>query len=160
MGQLIDELGNHLSGGTGWDLSDDPAQLADALADLYGSGRAAARALGVAESTFRAWRRGSRPKGDRRREMVSQLRRNMAPDRLAAAHGDGELAIRGRVTVSGDTRERVVHPGRFIPKPVMGRVLAAWERVDDARAEAMLVNAIDRYYQPLAFDRIDEVWFE
>jgi hypothetical protein len=61
--------------------------------------------------------------------------------------------------VSNDERERTVHPGRFIPKAVMGRILAAWERVDDAKAEAMLINAIDRYYQPLSFTRIDEVWF-
>lgn len=154
-GGLIDLMGESLMRSR---VPTTQAQGAEYLAARLGGGRAAARALGVAESTFRGWRGGvvSR-KGIGAR--LATLARTMAPG-LAHARGDGSLTITGIITVSSDTRERTIHPGRNIPGPIIRQALTRWVNGNDNTAEAIIYGAIDRYYQPLEFDQIIRVWFE
>lgn len=127
-----------------------------------GSGRAAGRYLGVSESTLRGWRHGVTPRRDpaffqiAARVLLSEKSGVWGP----AYRGESELVISGLVRVSGDVRRRTIHIGRYIPRRSMQFVLRAWRQGNDAQAEKVLYAAIDRYYQPLALDSIDGVWFE
>lgn len=159
MGDLIDAVGVDLTG-----LSQPPARYlsvaenAEILALAVGGGRAAARLLGVGESTFRGWRKGATPRGGGD-ALVSAARAatgaRYRPGHYADAYaGHDELVIRGVIRVSQDIRIRTVHPGRVIPKAKMQSVLRAWASGDDSRAERLLIKHIDEFYQPLDFDEI------
>jgi hypothetical protein len=127
-----------------------------------GSGRAAGRYLGVAESTLRGWRKGVVPRRSNR-ELASAARQAVGehwPAFSDAYHGERTLAISGRVRVSSDVRPRTIYPGRIIPLQVMQSILRTWLSGDDAKTEAQLYRAIDHYYHPVAFDRLDAAWFE
>lgn len=164
-GELVGELGKHLTGrhvGVPH-LDRSPQANALILIDIAGSGRAAARMLGVAESTFRGWRHGVQPRGGVNQAIVSAARRLAALNsgRLAYARATTGLAIRGTFTVSKDTRTRDIYPGRQMPRATMTRILNRWAAgEDDHKVEQSLIRAIDRWYQPLQFDRIEAVWFE
>lgn len=147
------------------DGSDSPSYLAGYITGLFGSGRAAARYLGVSESTLRGWRRGRQPRIGQ--QAVLALARRAATYRSDGAYWrawqggpGGELTIRGVVVVSGDVRLRTVHPGRYIPRARMREVLTTWQDGDDARAEALLYSYMDQYYVPMEFDSIDSVTIE
>jgi hypothetical protein len=130
------------------------------LVEAAGSGRAAARVLGVAESTLRGWRKGAQPRRENR-TIVAAARGTMAGPRWAEIYsGQATIVIHGVVVVSTDVRPRTVYPGRYIPRQTMQGILRAWASADDARAERLLYNAIDTHYQPLQFDVITAVWFE
>jgi hypothetical protein len=164
MARLIEELTATLTGVTFHPPSTDQTigRNIDVLVRLAGSGRAAARALGVAESTFRGWRHGVQPRSGQQ-AIVSTARRLGALNtgQLAYALGDGSLTIRGIIRVSRDVRERTVHPGRHIPSTTMARILRRWAAAeDDSKVERSLMRAIDHYYQPLDFQTITGVWFE
>ena len=159
MGILADLMGESLMG------QPAPRSQADAanyLADRLGSGRAAARALGVAESTFRGWRSGVTSKrgiGTR----LTVLARQMAPG-LPRARTTGSLAIHAEVTMSSDTRERTLHVGRKIPQPLIRRALTAWAMGNDRAVETLLTNAILKYYfedtETIMYMQPKRVWFE
>lgn len=142
MGILADLMGESLMGRT---PPVSQAQAANYLADRLGGGRAAARALGVAESTFRGWRGGviSR-KGIGTR--LTALARTVAPGLADARAGTRTLAIKATVQYSGDRRDRIIHPGRYIPLPIIRRMLTAWVNGNDRTAEAMIHNAVMKYY--------------
>lgn len=156
--RLIDHIGQWFTGQAGLSRNTftDDVRL---LVQHYGSGRAAARALGVAESTFRAWRHGAVPRGGQRRDDIKTAARMAAtdPDKMAAAEaGDADalLTVKGIFTVSRDSRIRTIHPGRYIPLPIIRNVLDLWRQGQDAAAERALVNAADHYYQPFAYDQV------
>lgn len=154
MGQLIDLMGEYLMG------QPVPATQQEAAWYLSGrlTGRGAARALGVPESTLRGWRNGVTSRRGIGTRMVT-LARTIAPH-LAWARGDGSLTIQGTITVSQDTRTRTIHPGRQIPGPIIRSALTRWVNGNDNTAEAIILGAIDRYYQPMEFDQLTRVWFE
>lgn len=160
MGDIIKLLGRNLTGShtVGTNTLDNIERLVEAT----GSGRAAARALGVAESTLRGWRRGVKPRRPAQ-WFQAQTRRVLASRRDVYADawkGDRLLRIKGLIRVSKDVRVRTIDPGKYIPNRVIRRVLSAWENGDDDKAENILIRAIDQYYQPLAFQNIIGVWFE
>lgn len=161
MASLIDHVGQALTASAAPpSLSLSPQSNIELLVWATGSGRAAARALGVAESTLRGWRRGVKPRKDPR-VLVAAARGAMAAPRWNEIYrGDKTLVIEGWIRVSSDLRKRTVYPGRTIPRRVMQSVLRAWAQADDERAERLLYNAIDTHYQPLEFDVILGVWFE
>jgi hypothetical protein len=135
-----------------------PAENAEILASAVGGGRAAARLLGIGESTFRGWRAGRQPRkgGDL---LVAAARAATAGRRYDAAYaGETELEINGLIIVSSDARIRTIHPGRNIPLRQMRNVLRAWINGDDSRAERLLAKHIDEFYQPMEFDNI--LWAE
>src|SRR6185436_5381734 len=158
---LIQAMGHALTG-TPFvpSLDRSPQANIESLVSAVGSGRAAARALGVAESTLRGWRRGVTPRRDPR-VFVAAARGALSGDRYAAAYnGDVTFAIKGKIRVSSDERERTVYPGRNIPRQTMQGILRAWATGDDERAERLLYKAIDTNYQPLQFNTVVGVWFE
>jgi hypothetical protein len=126
-----------------------------------GSGRAAGRYLGVAESTLRGWRKGVTPRRSNR-ELASAARQAVGehwPAFSDAYHGERILAISGTIRVSGDTRRRTIYPGRNIPLRVMQSILRTWLSGDDKKTEDQLYHAIDVYYQPMSI-KADAAWFE
>lgn len=162
---LIEGMGQDLTG-----LHNVPSTALSAqenieiLVAAIGSGRAAARALGVAESTLRGWRKGARPRRDN--QLFVATTRGAATARFRpdhyddAYHGRKIMAIKGIIRVSNDARPRTAHVGREIPLRSMQGVLRAWSSGDDDKAERLLQNAIIRYYASLEFDAIERVWFE
>lgn len=161
MSELIDEVGAGLCRPypvPSTQLS--PAENAEILASLVGGGRAAARLLGIGESTFRGWRSGRRPRdgGDL---LVAAARGAAAGRRYHAAYdGTTTLSINGHIIVSNDARIRTVHVGEHIPLRKMQSVLRAWQKGDDTRAERLLYKHIDENYQPLEFDTIHWAEYE
>jgi len=125
------------------------------LVAYTGSGRAAARTLGVAESTLRGWRHGTLPKGDRNAEIVSAARRaGAALDTkfIDAYTGQTELTIRALVAVSSDNRDRTLNPGRVIPLSTVRRALNLWLAGEDEKAGTMLARSMDTYYTAVEID--------
>lgn len=166
-GELIDGVGRSLIAGWPGSLpvpsADLPAALnVEALVFVTGSGRAAARHLGVAESTLRGWRRGRVPRVGSR-SLAAAARMAGTPPQLLTNIRDGtrSLRISGWIISSRDRRRRTVNPGRFIPQPTMNRILNRWLSADDdSKVEASLLRAIDTYYTPLGFDIIESVDWE
>jgi hypothetical protein len=118
--------------------------------------------LGIPESTLRAWRKGVKPRRDPT-PVFKRTGRSAAAGGAAfqaAWSGSGELAVKGVIRVSGDIRDRTIHPGRQIPRSVIRAALSAWENGDDEVAGNTLLRAIDTYYAPMAFETIDRVYFE
>lgn len=163
-GDLILLMGQAICGGY-LPRTDHPvASNIETLVDAMGSGRSAARALDVAESTLRGWRKGAIPRRSAQ-SLVATMRTAIHPIRnpgyyTRAYTGVSELTIRGLIRVSKDSRTRTIYPGRYIPRRVMQGILRAWSTADDNRAERLLLKAIDEYYQPMDFDEIVGVWFE
>lgn len=163
--RLIDHIGRDLTGISNLSLRSFTWHV-ETIARLAGSGRAGARLMGVAESTFRGWRHGAVPRGGQRHDTVKALARTMAvqsnPTRFHAAmvgDADALLTVKGTFRVSGDTRSRVIYPGRYIPNSVIRRALGEWAQGLDDRAESTVIRAIDTYYQPFAFDKIEWAGF-
>jgi hypothetical protein len=138
---------------------------AQILARLAGSGRAAARALGVAESTLRGWRRGVQPRTvptslvTLGRALAVQSNR---PEHMAQVMAGGRLlTIRGVVVVSGDARLRTIHPGRDIPLVKIRNIVRAWAAGQDDRVDRLTVNAINHHYAPgMDIGSVEWVTFE
>lgn len=152
----------------GYALCNGPPASADAsigrnlshIISRAGSQRAAARSLGVAESTLRGWLKGSTPRRTPQ-SIASAARAWQSLGRYPEARAGG-LVIKGIVRKSRDERERTIHVGRHIPKPVMGRILTRWLHAEpDSKVEASIWRAIDKYYTAdLDVGQIVAVWFE
>lgn len=162
-GPLIEGFGQSLTGLPVSPSADLPTAVnAELLVATLGSGRAAARHLGVAESTFRGWRKGAKARIGTR-ALAAAARRAATPPQLLKDIRSGvrSLRITGTIRSSDDVRDRTVYPGRHIPQPTMDRILRAWLAADDdAKVEAALLRAIDSYYAPLAFLRVTGVDWE
>jgi len=170
---LIDAMGEGLTGQTAGNVPSDNwtiARLVETLAVVAGSGSAAARVLGVAPVTFNRWRKGTqRPTRLPKDAMVSGLRALLA-EKYAAGQlhrirtGAAGIVITGWITVSTDTRERTIRPGRFIPKVKIRNVVNAWLLGQDERAERLLRNAINRHYmeddEDMELDDVTRIRFE
>ena len=132
---------------------------------LYGSGRAASRALGIPESTLRGWRKGVTPKGESAQK-IQLLARAAAPGIRDAYDGSSKLAIKATVQFSGDRRDRIIHPGRYIPRPLMRRIITTWVQGKDRTVETLLHNAIQTHYfntdatEALVYMQPTDAWFE
>ena len=152
----------------GWWLCQRPAPSTDrhihanltAIISRAGSQRAAARSLGIAESTLRGWLKGAKPKRSPQ-SIAAAARAWLSLGRYQAARG-GSLTIIGVIKVSRDERPRTIHVGRHIPRDVMGRILTRWLRAEpDEKVEASIYRAIARYYtQDLSISRITGVTFK
>jgi hypothetical protein len=159
--RLVEGLSGQLAGR--WDTpSDDPYHR---LVILAGSVSAAARELGVPRRTFRGWLEGRKPRHPPNAIAAIREHRIAQPAHQPHWHdaytGEKTLAITGRIRVSNDIRIRTIHPGRYIPNAVTRTYLDAWRAgEDDGQVEAMIIQAIDQYYQPVAFENILAVWFE
>ena len=159
--RLIDHIGQDLTGIPSLSRSTftDDVLL---ITRLAGSGRAAARQLGVAESTFRGWRKGAVPKGGLQRQPIKRAARVAAvhahslDNWVGAYNGDADslLTIKGVFTKSADTRPRTLHPGRYVPNEIIRAVLNAWVAGNDDIAESTLIAGIDRYYEPFGYDQV------
>lgn len=128
----------------------------------FGSGRKAAKALGIPESTLRAWRKGAKPRHDPAPKFKATGRSNPPPGSpfWMAWTGQGELVIKGVIRVSGDIRDRTIHPGRQIPRSIIRAALSAYQRGEDDLVGSILLRAIDSYYQPMKFETVERVYFE
>lgn len=125
-------------------------ELLARLAALSGSGAAAARRLGVADTTFYRWRRGvQRPKTGENVVRAAVRRTALAPGREQEIRtGARRLVIVGLgVQVSNDRRpRRVLRVGDHIPVRTMSRILNTWLSGDDDKTDRALWRAIDKYY--------------
>jgi len=158
-GDLIDQLGRALCNGPPATTDRSIAANLTFIVSRAGSNRAAARSLGVAESTFRGWLKGSKPRRSPQ-SIAAAARAWQSLGRYGTARA-GSLVIHAIVSKSKDTRDRKLHVGRHIPKAVMGRILTRWLKAEpDDKVEASLYRAIDKYYTgDLDFDGIIGVWF-
>ena len=165
---IVEWMGARLVGSPFVPTTDrDPQVNAQRLQSIAGSGREAARQLGVAESTLRGWRKGVRPKDPAANQRMVAMGRQLAAARtgeLARVRRDPNangLVIKGIIRVSNDQRTRTILVGRHIPADTMRRILTAWANgVDDSKVDAMLHRAITSYYAPTDFVSIQGVWFE
>jgi hypothetical protein len=145
---------------------DDIPAMLDGLFRALGSRKAVAAQLGVSPTTERRWRTGRQKPSVAGRGLAAATRRALLPaDRereIRKGEGGGaRLHVKGTVTVSGDTRPRVVRPGDYIPGPAMGRILSAWLGGDDAGAERLFWKATDRYYTAgMDIEPITDMWLE
>ena|SRR6188472_367975 len=135
--------GGASAGGKGYSVATEaPAtlpKLITALEKASGSGRKAAASAGVAETTWRRWRRGeAAPSGPQRAKLDQareQLRRDVRRKRLTPGRETALRARPPRVTVkwsmrvskSAETRTREF-PGEWISKEDWA---AAWGRILD-----------------------------
>lgn len=162
MGILVDLMSDYLYGGT--QVPRTGPEAARWVSNLYGSGRAASRATGIPESTLRGWRHGVTPKGPAA-ERLLRLTRVAAPN-LNYARDNGSLAIQGTVQYSADRRDRIIHPGRFIPRSLIRRALTEWVNGNFNKAETLIHNATMKYYfndeaeETLIYMQPTRVWFE
>jgi len=131
------------------------------LIDAAGSGRAAGRLLGVAETTLRRWRSGVTPRHDRQSLVISAGRAILGGTTYRRAY-EGELTIRikGVIVASKDVRDRTISPGRTIPRRSFQRTLRLWLAGDDEAAGNSLLKATEKYYEGLSVDFIESAWFE
>lgn len=159
---LIQHLGEELTRPYGLPSVDNtPAENIEIIVRAAGSGRGAARFLGIGESTLRGWRKGARPK--RSPEWLVQQARAAAQNDMyrAGRSGEGSLAVTGWIQASSDLRRRTIHPGAAgFPLALIRRALTAWDKGLDSHADALIVGGIDRYYQPLEFVSVERAWFE
>ena len=165
MGEFVEWMGSDLTGLARVPSADiSVMENAEILARIMGSGRAAARALGVGESTFRGWRKGVQPR--KGAGPIVQMARAAAVNRNRAhfqnvMDGTDVVAIRGTVVVSGDTRDRTIHPGRDIPLVKIRNIVRAWLAGQDDRVDRLMMKAIDEHYVPgLQIGDVTGVWFE
>lgn len=130
------------------------------IVNAFGSRRAAARALGIAESTLRGWEKGSKPR--LAPEVFASMARGvLAANRYSDAYaGITVMRIKGTVRVSGDERPRTINVGEEISRRKMQGILRAWAQCDDERAERLLRKAIDSdYAAAMRVGAVDSVWF-
>lgn len=119
-----------------------PASFRDLLLAVErnaGSGRKAAAAVGVPETTWRRWKAGAKPKGGRGSLVGREFRRQaLSPTRPT----DGTLTL--KVTQQG--RERTLKPSSLDLAPgTMDRVAATFIATGDReRAAAALVGGVNR----------------
>lgn len=162
-GALIDRMGEALTGLGALSRYEDPFQAAiNQLVRVTGSVNAAAARIGIHPDSLRRYRRGARRPKDGGRGIVAALRSSAIRPGLQAAIRNGSLGmtIHGDITVSGDTRNRPIHPGRYIPGRTMDRIVTEWKKGDDTKAEKMMYNAIDKYYvNGIQIDTIEKVEF-
>lgn len=165
---IIDALGRGLTDTSvtpsRYPAVDNPRASVEALVSVAGSGRAAARYLGVAESTLRGWRHGVTPKRDHR-QLASAARTAMMLGTQTwndAYTGVTQMMIKGWVVASSDRRNRTIKVGIYIPQQRTQAVLRAWLAGDDARAERLLNRAIFDHYEGVYVEdaNTDYVWFE
>ncbi len=141
----------------------DPMQAAiNQLVRISGGVAAAAARIGIHPDSLRRYRRGARTPKDGGRSIINALRSSAIKPGLQAniRNGDAKMAIQGIIAVSGDSRQRTIHPGRYIPGRTMERVITEWKKGNDNKAEKMLYNAIDKYYvNGIQFNQIERVDF-
>jgi len=164
MGVLITAMGTDLTGLKHVPRrSYEPSTNAAILVAAAGGNRAAARILGVAESTVRRWLQGAKPRDPHRLVEAARLTASMRykPGAYDAAYqGDTLMVITAWIRISGDKRKRSVSVGQHIPQRRMQAVLRAWRAGDDDKAERLLIKAIDEEYTPMAFENVLSVRFE
>ena len=162
-GELLDRMGEALTGLPATSRYDNPFEAAiNQLVRISGSVNEAARRIGVHPDSLRRYRRGARRPKDGGRGIVAALRSSAIRPGMQAAVRNGSLgmSIRGDIVVSGDSRNRTIHPGRYIPGRTMDRIVTEWKKGDDAKAEKMLYNALDKYYvNGIQLDTIEKVEF-
>lgn len=162
-GELTDRMGEALTALPATSRYDNPLDAAiNQLVRISGSVKDAAARIGVHPDSLRRYRRGTRHPKDGGRAIVAALRSSAIRPGLQAAIRNGALgmSIRGDIVVSGDSRNRTIHPGRYIPGSTMDRIVRTWKKGDDTKAEKMLHNAIDKYYvNGIQIDTIEKVEF-
>lgn len=140
----------------GRDLKSTIAEIERAIGGTYTD---AARELGVPRTTWRNWRRGSRPKPAAfallRR---AQRRARLSNAREALLRGDPAVRVYGWVRVSKDTRHRVLRVSTYSSwvRP-MPDIVDAWLDMDDARAVALFLAPIEREIGGLNLDEITDI---
>ncbi len=148
-GELVDRMGEALTALPATSRYDNPFEAAiNQLVRISGSVNAAAARIGVHPDSLRRYRRGARRPKDGGRAVIAALRSSAIRPGMQAAIRNGSLgmSIRGDIVVSGDSRNRTIHPGRYIPAGTMDRIVRTWKKGDDAKAEKMMYNALDKYY--------------
>lgn len=162
MADLVDELYVGLTGQT----TDAGLSMGDLLVRLVavaGTGKAAAKALGVSPTTFYRWRRGVQQPKVKPDMIRATLRRQLLKPNLERQIRSKQktLHIHGTITVSGDTRPRTLKVGNHIPATTMGRILNTWLRGEDDKVSTQLWNAIDKHYlRDIEIDALTGVEFK
>ena len=159
---LIDAMGEALTGRPA-DSGEGLSGLLDRLVDVARTRRAAAAILGVSETTFYRWRRGTqRPKIGPDVVRAALRRASLPPAKeKAVKSGTQRMVITGWFFVSNEPpRRRTLPVGDHIPTVKIRNVVNAWLKGDDTRADRLLTNAIDKHYTPgLGIDAIESVDF-
>lgn len=137
--------GSTTRGTEGGDVRRMTREIERAIGGTYSD---VARALGVPRTTWRNWRRGQRPKpGAFAVLQAAQRRARLSPKREAFLRGRPAVRVYADVTVSRDTRTRVLRVSTYTSWHAMGRfnpILDAWLQGDDHRAALLFLAVIER----------------
>lgn len=170
MASLFEATYKALAGRTTRLESGSPKAQVAHLEKQYGSMAEASRKTGIPRTTLRRWKMGlGAPKGDRltkavRESLVPAGRRKRVTRSTGQARysrgethtmgrgsrgvrsGHGGLTVSANVTVSNDTRDRVLFVGQHVGGDVGEELLNAFLSGDDTRVEEILHSALSAYF--------------
>lgn len=142
MSELGDRLEKWLTGRSG-----DPYTLRDWARDMvsrHGSGRGAARAIGVPESTLRGWAKGSQPRGARAERANSLIRESSS---RKVQDGDFSMTVDYRKTRQGKSQTLTPRNLKWNPGAAE-RIRSAYVKGGkEAAALQLLKETNDRVYR-------------
>lgn len=136
------------------------SDLVERLVQALGTAKAAARVLGVGDTTLYRWRRGRQtPKAGgtviaraiRRVELAPVMERDVRSKAVT-------MHVRGVVRVSRDVRTRTINLGLDVSRQRTSNFVSNWLADDDSRAERLWWKAIDEQVgADITFDEIISV---
>lgn len=126
-----------------------------------GSGRKAAAAVGVPESTWRGWRKGT-PPGPAGVEKIEQAQRRvrLAPgreQRLNATLGKNLIVKADLIVSNEEGSERKFRASDYFTEDDNKAIIAAYLSGDDEKLEQAFTDALDSYY-PGDWSNVEITW--
>jgi len=138
-----------------------PATLRE-LERSYGGVAKAAAAAGVGRETWRRWRLGTQaPRPANLEHMLEAVRRSRlaAGRRRRLLHGKPQMYVSGRMTVSSDTRHRVLATEELMPSQgQIAELIDAYDADNADRMERGLNDIIGNYVPGLVANDVDRLW--
>src|SRR5688572_394384 len=107
----MSSLGDHLWKQVGGDVPSDPRSVAREAIQQYGSGRAAARELGVDEKTIRRWKAGETMRSEHVVKFATEARKGYADARTGPIQVSFKYAKRERDLKFGPGGKQALQPG-------------------------------------------------
>jgi flagellar biosynthesis/type III secretory pathway protein FliH len=137
-------LGDHLFNQYGGDVPSDPQSVAREAIQRYGSGRAAARAMGIDEKTIRRWKNGETRQSERAERFAKDERRAYADRKQGPVEIKFKYAKRERALKFGDGAKQGLKSG------AEQRIAEAYVRGDkEAMAKAFVDGVSDAQYRKM-----------
>lgn len=143
LGAAVSTLGDSLWQQFGGDVPAVPQAVARDAIQLYGSGRAAARALGVDEKTIRRWKNGETSHSDNVDRLAREARKSRAGDHRGPVEVKFKHANRDRNLTFGAGQG-----GRGLKGGADADIAQAYIDGDrEGMAQALIRNVTDPWYK-------------